>query len=150
MLDLSEKGLKSWFERLPDDIQSSISDDIPADVEGAGPFAGLIREAEPAQYQELIEGHSELVEKLGRVGRVRLLSFICDRVFPFQTKIFHELLGEEDDEEGSKGIRIMLIEDLKAFNEAIAARVYKSNMDNVALRALQEAAFEQVSPDSPF
>ena len=150
MLDLSENGLKSWFERLPEDIQSAIDDDSIKNIEGASALAGLIKEAEPAQYLDILNAQGDVLRSLGRIGRVRILSFICDRVYPFQTKTFHDILNADDEEgDGSSSVRLMLIEDIKKFNEAIAARVYKSSLDNVALRALQEAAFENQAPSLP-
>ncbi len=41
----------------------------------------------------------------------------------------------------------MLIEDLKAFNEAISKRIVKVSVDSIALKALQEAAYEHITPD---
>jgi hypothetical protein len=151
MVDLSENGLKSWFDKLPEDFQDSIASEIPKNVEGVEPFAKIISEAEPAQFIEILNKSTDVIESIGRIGRIRLLSFICDKVYPFQAKVFHQILDEEEDSSGgSTSIKTLFIEDIKAFNEAVSKRVYKSNIDNVALKALQEAAFENAIPDGPF
>jgi hypothetical protein len=152
MLDLGENSLKSWFDRLPDDIHAAISEDIPSSPGGILDFCAELDEKSPSEYKDFLLSNKSLIESLGRIGRIRLLSFVCDKVYPYQSRYFHEIIHVEDesDEGGSSAIQIMLLEDIKAFNEAIAARAYKAKMDNVALQALQEAAYENPMPSAPF
>lgn len=154
MVDLTKKGLTSWFERLPEDIRDSISSEIPDIPETVPQFCEKLTGAMPAEYKALVKEHEDLIVGLGRIGRIRLLSFLCANVYPFQAKIFHEIVHGSDDEGsedgGSSKVQVLFIEDIKAFNDAIASRVFKSNTDSLALRALQEAAYEHTAPSSPF
>lgn len=145
MLDLQKDTLKAWQAKLPEDVRAAIADELPSDSEGIAAFVTALNNAEIADYAGLIETHADVMTALGRLGRLRLLSHIVARVYPFQVRVFHELLNaERDDEEGGgrSATQILFVEDIKAFNEAIAARVYGQNMDGPALDALQEAAYE--------
>jgi len=145
MLDLQNETLQAWKAKLPEDVRAAIADELPADSDEISGFVTALNNAEIAEYAELIEAHPEVVKALGRLGRIRLLSFIVAKVYPFQVRVFHELLNaERDDEEGGgrSATQVLFIEDIKAFNEAIAARVYGQHMDGPALTALQEAAYE--------
>lgn len=145
MLDLQKDTLKAWLTKLPEDVRTAITDELPAEDDGIGVFVAAMNGAEIADYAEVIELHADAVTALGRPGRIRLLSHIVAKVYPFQVRVFHELLNaEQDDEEGGgrSATQILFLEDIKAFNEAIAARVYGNNMDGPALQALQEAAYE--------
>lgn len=145
MLDLQKDTLKAWQAKLPEDVRAAIADELPSDSDSIAAFVTAMNGAEIAEYAELIEAHSEVMVALGRLGRIRLLSHIAAKVFPFQVRVFHELMNaEQDDEEGGgrSATQILFVEDIKAFNEAIAARVYGQNMDGPALDALQEAAYE--------
>lgn len=142
MLDLSNATLQAWKSKLPKDVRESIADEIPADDPKFAALAKAINDAETSDFIDLIPAHAEAIEALGRIGRMRLLSHIVTKVYPFQVRIFHELLNAEDEEGGRSATQILFIEDIKAFNEALAARIYTNNMDGLALEALQAAAYE--------
>jgi uncharacterized secreted protein with C-terminal beta-propeller domain len=145
MLDLSSKTLSAWLESLPDDIREAIESDIPEDSDAIGSFSKEIEEADASDLKEILEDNEELLESLGRAARIRLASHISNRVYPYQVRIFHEIMNEADDEDeagGKSKIQQLFLEDLKALNEAIAARVYSNSMDAEALEALRAAAYE--------
>lgn len=142
MLDLSNATLQAWQAKLPEDIRDAITADIPDDEPRFAALAEAINKAETSELIDVIPAHAEAIEALGRIGRMRLLSHIVTKVYPFQVRIFHELLNAEDEEGGRSSTQILFIEDIKAFNEALAARIYTNNMDGLALEALQAAAYE--------
>jgi hypothetical protein len=142
MLDLSSATLQAWRAKLPEDIRTAIHADIPDDDAKFSALAEAINKAEISELLDVVPAHAEAIEALGRVGRMRLLSHIVTKVYPFQVRVFHELLNAEDEEGGRSSTQILFIEDIKAFNDALAARLYTNSMDGLALEALQAAAYE--------
>ncbi len=142
MLNLSQTALEAWYEKLPADVQEAISSDFPTDNDQLTAFASKLAETEPSDLPQFLNESAPQVEELGRIGRIRLLSYISNKVYPYQVKTFHQIVNE-DDETGGKGkIQILFIEDLRALNEAVASRIFKNNMDMEAINALKEAAYE--------
>lgn len=145
MLDLSSKTLTGWLESLPDDIKAAVESDLPDDDGSISAFAKLVHDADASDLKEILESHEEVIEQLGRAGRIRLASHISNRVYPYQVRIFHEIMNEVDDEDetgGKSKVQELFLEDLKALNEAIAARVYSNSLDAEALETLRAAAYE--------
>lgn len=146
MLDLSSKTLTAWLDSLPDDIREAIASDIPADSDIIKSFSTSIEEADAGDIKEILESHEDVIEALGRSGRIRLASHISNRVYPYQVRIFHEIMNETDDDDDETGgkskVQQLFLEDLRALNDAIAARVYSNSMDAEALEALRATAYE--------
>lgn len=143
MLDLSSSGLKAWFSKLPKDVSDAIRDDFPTDSEELNRLGQGLADASGEDIISVVKENPELITSLGRPGRIRVLAHVAKKVFPDHVTLLHDLLNREDEEGGGKTkVQTLFLEDIKAFNDAIAARVYQSSMDATALEALRAAAFE--------
>ncbi|EPX84003.1 hypothetical protein [Salipiger mucosus] len=158
MISLDISSLAQWYAKLPNDFQKAIKSDLPdPDREDLKALSTKLAETELADLKTLLEGSTEELRALGRIGRIRLLAAITAKTYPYQVKVFKEITEAEDSEGGGHSeTQVLFIEDIKAFNEAVAARVYTSNLDSVALSALNDAAIDQApdiepdpEPDAP-
>jgi hypothetical protein len=146
MLDLKENTVKQWLNKLPDDIKENISEDIPSDLDGMQSFCEKLENSTQAEWLEVIKNNFSMLTSMGRVRRLRLLSHISGQVYPYNVKVFHQIVNNEeeiDDESGgSQTIKELFLEDIKALNEAIAARVASHSLDNSALEAIRTTSYE--------
>ena len=143
MLDLSSAGLKGWFEKLPKDVSEAIRDEFPTDSDELATLSASLGNATGEDLIELVKTNPDLIAAMGRPARIRVLAHVAKKVFPDHATLFHDMLNKDDEESGGKSkTQILFLEDIRAFNDAIAARVYQSSMDATALEALRAAAFE--------
>lgn len=149
MLDLKEKTVRGWFEKLPDDIKSSIQEEIPSDQEELAKLCTNITEASQAEWLDIIKNNFDLLNNMGRLRRIRLLAYISGQVYPYNVKVFHQIVNDEESTDDGKGgtgsIKQLFLEDIKALNEAIAIRIAHNSLDNTALEAIRTTSYE-VSP----
>ena len=149
MFELSQEKVKSWFSVLPEDVQDAIKEVIPEDTDEISKFVQKLNELEVNDWAQHITSNVPLLEEMGRVRRIKLLSHVAGKTYPFNIKVYQQIVDDEGDNEGAgttsggtKSTKVLFIEDIRALNEALAVRVAKNNMDAVALDALKAAAFE--------
>lgn len=148
MFDLSHEKVKIWFSVLPDDVQDAIKEKIPEDSEEIINFTKEFNQLAVNDWAKFVTSNVDVLESMGRLRRIRLLSHIAGKTYPFNIKVYQQIVEDEGEEEGgmgkggSKSTKVLFIEDIRALNEAISARIAKANMDTVALEALKAAAFE--------
>ena len=98
MLNLTKLQVEKWFNTLPEDIKSSIKEDMSDDSDDLKGFCAKIEEAAPHEWNKIIQENKNLVFQIGRMRRLRLLAHISAKVYPYNVKVFHQIVN--DDEEG--------------------------------------------------
>ena len=150
MISLDIGSLSQWYAKLPNDFQKAIKSDLPdTDNEELKGLVDKLAKTELADLKDLLDSSEGALKALGRIGRIRLLAAISGKTYPYQVKVFREIVedtGSEDGDGTHSESQVLFLEDIKAFNEAVAARVYTSSLDAVALSALNDAALDQEPP----
>lgn len=145
---LTKSELQAWFTLLPEDIQQAIEGDYPADDEQAKALAEAVLTADFTAIEIVLEANADAVAALGRIGRVRLLAYLSGQVLVNEGEIsnrlraLHLLLNGEDETGGKSATQIMLLEDIKAFNEAVSKRIYERTMDYDSIEIVKQATID--------
>lgn len=144
MLDLSAKTLAAWKQKLPDDVLTA----IPADdavLIGPAEAAALVQEidnAHPAAIPGILFRNEENLKALGRTGRLRLMANLSNIVKPEASSLFFLLVEDESDSSaGAASVRILLLEDIKAFMKAIAHRLGSHYLSEANFQQALQAAY---------
>lgn len=144
MLNLTKAQVEKWYNTLPEDIKSSIKEDVSEDNDQTKDFCNKIEEAAPHEWSKIIKDHKDLIFQIGRMRRLRLMAHISAKVYPYNVKVFHQIVSDDEDESGSgeKSIKQLLLEDIKLLNQALSKRIVNKSLDDVALNALKASSFE--------
>ena len=92
MFNLQEEEIKKWYSKLPSDIKSNLGSDISTDPEGLNEFCSKLKSSSQSEWKTIIKENLSLLESLGRLRRVRLLSYISSQVYPYNVKVFHQIV----------------------------------------------------------
>ena len=143
MFNLQESEIKKWHSKLPKDIKENLGSEISSDPDGLDAFCLKLKESSQSEWRSILKANLSLLEDIGRLRRVRLLSYISSQVYPYNVKVFHQIVNDDEDSgDGKSSIKQLFIEDIKALNEAIAERVAKNSFDTVALDAIRSTSYE--------
>lgn len=150
MIDLRDAYIKEWLSLLPEDVKSSLPDDLESEPDGMQAFCMELESSSQMDYPKVILKNSEIIEKMGRTRRIRLLSWVSGKVYPYNVKVFKAITeSDEDDGESASSIKILFLEDIKAINDAIADRLSAKVLNKQAFEVIRSAAFE-VNPEPGF
>ena len=145
MLQENSSQLKSWFGKLPDDLQAQLQDDFTDENPAFDAVAPKIAEADVPDFKTILEEQADLVEQMGRAARIRLLSHVVAKTYPHLVNEFRELIGEnegEGDGERTK-IQVLFLEDIKVFKEIVAKRTFTA-ATTFDTAIVQTAAIENI------
>ena len=143
MFELTQNKTKQWFAVLPEDVKTAIKDEILADTEEQINFVKELNQLDTKNWANHLSSNISVLVDMGRVRRIRLLSHIAGKTYPYNINTYKSIVENEDETDGGDTtVKILFLEDIKALNEAIAKRVANNTLDNVALEALKSAAFE--------
>lgn len=143
MFDLKEKTLKAWYDKLPLDVKTNLGSEITTDPAGLDEFCKRLSETSQSEWKSVIKDNLGLLSEIGRLRRVRLLSYISGQVYPYNVKVFHQIVNDDEDSgDGQTTIKQLFLEDIKALNEALAERIAKNSLDKTALDAIRTSSYE--------
>ena len=147
MIDFSENSLRNWFDKLPLDVKQIISPDgvisVPSE---ASLFLKSLSEEEIKKIPKLVSQNTPMAEAMGRVGRIRLMSWISANS-PEESvhTVFRNLLNEDEEEGevGGKGkVSILFLEDLKLLQDnVITPRLTNSMINDYALNNIMSSVY---------
>jgi hypothetical protein len=155
--DLSEHATRAWVAALPDDVRDTLarSDRDPDEMSAPRGFADAIASLGPDdawRLPEIIREHPEAAKSLGRARRMRLVAWASSVTYPDSARLLQELTGEDDDgseQAGSVGESgILFLEDIRAYAEALGARVARLLASATNIEAVMQSAFTLESEDT--
>lgn len=140
---ISREKLASWRNKLPADFRSVIPEDFEEEsLKACEQAVAILMEAPPNQWKLLLADHHSALDGAGRAARIRLLAALSTKSEEKGVEFFWGLLDEDQGSEGRSSTQVMLLEDIKALNEAIAARMGKKMALNDSLNALRAASLD--------
>jgi hypothetical protein len=140
MIDLSEKSMASWMDKLPDDVRRVIQEGDERQGEVANLSAALAS-ATPVEVPDIIRAYPDEVRLLGRAGRLRLIGWLSGTAAGDLAPLFRRLLDEDEEGEGGDSVGIMLLEDIRAWVRLVLGpRVARNVVSEQTLDMVADAA----------
>jgi hypothetical protein len=142
MADLSKETMKRWRELLPADIQSAVPEDFTGDETAVYKLCETVRATDLRDMRKVVDAHASLIEGMGRARRIKFLAWLSHKSFPYRVDIFADVVSGEGEGGNGRPVSMLFIEDIKALNEAIAARLARDVVVEPNVEAIKMAAFE--------
>lgn len=144
-LNLSSVGMLSWKSRLPDDVSSVVFDsDLSSDEDDFVKFAGEIEGVKIRFLKNSILGNTDLLLRMDRMRRIRLLSWIVSKTWP-DVNIVLDLMSDDDssddDSSGDGGGRSKIAPLFKSDFEALSIVVKRRMVHGLKQSSNVDAVF---------
>jgi len=149
-LDLSAAHVRGWHAFLPRDFKAAFGDEIPSgDDDALRDLSAQMGAVATRGYPEVLWRNADLVARMGRPRRVRLLAWITQICWPESDKVLSRLtdvrLDEGEEGSGSLGgagdgrakVAPLFLSDLEALAGRVIERGARAVADRGAVRAVE-------------
>lgn len=149
---LKPKALKKWRGLLPGDVKTSLGKEKLEEIQHLDDFCEMLSELPENDLPSFLEENVDILLKLGRTGRVRLLAWLTHCYYMEFPEIVRQILIDEDEDGESRQSGGLFGEDIERLNEEVFAQRLqqelrnKNSIDSIRYSAL---TLETTIPKSP-